>query len=422
VRTSNGLQQFFQQGTLRRVFLVSVVLPAIYLLSSCASTPPRGRQQIPGFPSPLQGPGGSVLDTKEMKGLENAITRFTQGDGPGARSILLSLPETPQSRLLLLQMRSAEGGDPAEILDALQREAELFPDYAAAWCTLARHAEKVDRKKSALEAAEKCSELFPGGMDAGLAATLQSRWVAAPLIKAAALFDQDNLDDALNQVEDVLELEPENGEALLLKARILQKEKNYSDAEAVLVMLPRDTEAVLLRVRIALEENRWQKAIDLLNSLPPNLPERAVLLRRAHMMWRLSILPEYVREASVSQHLTREEFSILVNALAPDLESLPGAPPPLVTDIIDRPGQRAILTVIRLKIIGIDSVTHHFFPMRKISNTEFRDAVDAVCHLLGLKAPLWCEDGDTGHCVGTGPTPDASLLIEIMLNLEKALE
>lgn len=404
---------------MRRRHSLGTLLSLGVLLAGACATAPTGQSGPPlPFPSALQGPGKAELDQNTMRRLESSELQLRQGDLPGARSTLNSGASSPQARLLLLQLRILEGANPEAVFTELRHETELSPSYASLWCTLSYQAEKTRHRRDAIEAASRCSELWPRGPEAGREQELRQEWIIEALQRARELLAAGRVN--LELLDGILRLEPENREALLLKAESLLKLGKSHEAEAALALLQDDPEAVMMRARLAMKTHRWQEAMDLLNSLPESLPGRKENLRKAHILWRLSILPAYVQDAADSSSLSREECAVLFVALAPNLESLPGAQIPLMTDIIDLPSQRSILATVRLGIFSPDTVSHLFEPKRRLSPAELRTAIDAICHLLSYQTPLWCPSDELGggSCVELKTPISGPNLVQIMLNLE----
>ncbi len=370
------------------------------------------------FSSALRGPGRVDLSPEEKGRLETAEYDIRLGDFSSAESRLTGLPSSPQKQLLGIQSKLLQTQVKEGTIEALQRLTEINPGYAAAWCTLSHAAETLGLRKPALDAAETCSSLWPRGPDAARYRRLKERWIQ----KALDELRVEEGKDALASLEEILELDPDNGEALLLKARNLLKLGRKDEASETLGRLGNDPEALMLRARIALEEKKWQQAMDLLNGLPAGFPGRKQARHRAHMRWRLSILPTFVQEAAVSQKLSRAEAATLLITLAPDLEAMEGRQPPLMPDVVDSPAQRFILTAVRLDILEPDPVTHLFDGKGPISHQTLEGAVDAVCHLLGFRPPLWCSgpESDAEHCVSLTGRISGPELVNIMLNLEEA--
>jgi len=390
----------------------------LLLAGACASVPTRTTAPPLPYPSAMAGPGRAQLDPDTKKVLEEAELELRLGNTSGAVRLLHSIPSSPQSRLLQIQAGLLSSADDGRLLEALQRETEISKEYASAWCTLSRAAEKQDLKKTALEAADRCSTLWPSGPDSRRFQTLKEAWITTPLEEARQLLASDK--PALQLLDGILELEPDNRDALFLEARSFLLLGRKAEAEQNLARLGNDPEAVMIRSRIAMDEKKWQQAMDLLGQLPEGMPGRRKLLHRAHMMWRLSILPPFVREAVNSPKLTRQQAAVLIVSLAPELEAMEGRQPPLMPDIIDLPSQRMILAVVRLGIMNPDPLSRLFEPDRQITSKQLQKAVETVCRLRNMKSPSWCSEQEekSPHCITLDTPFSGSRLVEILLSLE----
>ena len=362
------------------------------------------------------------MDSREEAKLQKAELELRRGNFSTISSLVNSLSSTPQARLLSIQSELLRAPTENTAMEALQRLTEITPGYASAWCTLSHSAETRGLRKTAFEAAERCGSLWPKGADAARYQQLKDQWILSPLEEARRLLDEDT--PALSSLEEILELDPENHDALLLKAQSLLKLDRKAEAEESLALLGDDPKALMLRSRIAMKGGQWQKAMDLLSALPETLPGRDRALHKAHMMWRLSILPAFVREAAASRKLTREETATLLVTLAPDLEALEGRQPPLMPDIIDLPSQRLILTAVRLDLMKPDPVSHLFEPAAPLGPEELQDTVNATSHLLGYQPPLWCSatEADMDHCLSLSQPISGREFVDIMLNLGRNVE
>ena len=63
----------------------------------------------------------------------------------------------------------------------------------------------------------------------------------------------------------------------------------------------------------------------------------------------------------------------------------------MLSDIVDLPCYRDVLTAVRYDLLAIDSLDHRFFPSRAARPEEVRRAVEVMCRSLGIKPPVWCH-------------------------------
>jgi tetratricopeptide (TPR) repeat protein len=303
-------------------------------------------------------------------------------------------------------------------------------EYAAAWLTLSVAAEDADHEKTALEAASRGAALWSNKRWIEREQRLRQKYVGDRIDTARELYETENPEASLEALQPALELDPENRDAVLMKARALIALDKPDRAEVALAALPRDPEvirlsgsiaeargdlsaamriysslpddpdAMLMAVAIAESQGDWLTAMNLYNALPDKRPEKDPGLRRAKLRWRLSVMPDYVQDAVDSPVLERAQLAVLVVSLAPRVETLPGGQVPLLSDVMTLPSQNEILTAARLGLIESDQFLHRFHPERPVTAAEVRSAVDNLARLLELDRPYWCTDEtDDQPCV-----------------------
>jgi hypothetical protein len=211
--------------------------------------------------------------------------------------------------------------------------------------------------------------------------------------QAALLLEAEQAQMALTSAEQVRAREASNRDATLLAARALIAVGRSDDAGVALSALSGDPDALLLTGRIAERRHSWETAMNLYESLPADNPERTASLLRAKLEWRSSNLPLCAQQAIASPRLTRSDLAVLLVSLAPQLEALVGGRSPVLSDIVDLPCLRGVLTAVRFDLLGVDRLDHSFFPFRAARPEEVRSAVESLCHVLDLKPPVWCEEG-----------------------------
>jgi len=89
-----------------------------------------------------------------------------------------------------------------------------------------------------------------------------------------------------------------------------------------------------------------------------------------------------------------------------------------MSDIVDHPGQREIITVVRLGIMSADRREHRFFPDAPVSIETVQDAIQRTRTLLGLTAPVWCTDSDVvgSGCLSITPPPSGGAVVRAVLD------
>jgi hypothetical protein len=182
-----------------------------------------------------------------------------------------------------------------------------------------------------------------------------------------------------------------------------------ADPAEQLAMLRRMTEsgepsAELMRRRAELELQVGDPAAavrlaeTLLESRPHDL-YLGQLLARSRFQWRLNLLPAEVRALGRAVELSRADYAVLLYWLFPQVRYGRPVEARIATDIIDHRNQEAIVKVINLGLLEVDSSVHRFAPNAAISRG------DALGSLLALLEGS--EGGDS--CLepgGSTPTSD----------------
>jgi tetratricopeptide (TPR) repeat protein len=420
---------------------------SLVLSAGCASAPATAPPVRLDFPAPDSGPGRPDLSRADQDQIDKGWKALLNGDAATTRAIASQAGANPVSELLTLQAAMVAGsGDP---VSDLERLTAAESEYAAAWLTLSVAAENADVEKVALDAASRGAELWSEKRWREREQRLHQRYVGDRVDSARVLYEAEDPDAALEALQPALELDPENRDAVLVKARALIALDQPDRAEVALSGLPRDPEvvrlsgniaeargdlsaamriysslpddpeAMLLAVAIAENQGDWLAAMNLYTSLPDERPEKGPGLRRAKLRWRLSVMPEYVQEAVDSPELERAQLAVVVVSLAPKVETLAGGQVPLLSDVMTLPSQNEILTATRLGLIESDQFLNRFHPERPVTAIEVRSAVDNLARLLELDRPRWCTDeADTQPCAAiTEPISGegvAAIVIEVV--------
>jgi tetratricopeptide (TPR) repeat protein len=366
------------------------VLATVLLIAGCATTAPQVDESVDlGFPSPLSGPGRPTLEEDSRDAVFAAWALLTAGQTDQARLRASTALPAPPAALVIQQAAILEGRPQP---DELVRITDQAPAYAAAWATLSVAAERAGDEALALDSAHRVAALWTTPPWSDRARDLERRWIDDRVEQAARAVADDDSDTAMTLLEKALTLRPEHREGLLILGGAEQARGDLDAADAALARLGDDPEALLERAEIARRQGRPSAAMDLLARLPDDHPDRGAALRRARLEWRLTVMPPRVQEALASPSVTRAELAILMVSLAPDLDRRGGAPPPLMTDVVDHPAQREILTAVRLGLLAPDAVDGRFHPDLPAPVQQIRDAVTVTCRLVGYREPLWCSD------------------------------
>jgi tetratricopeptide (TPR) repeat protein len=398
------------------VLIVSVAVLAVH--GGCASAPTTAAPAALAFPAPNIGPGSPALDRNANRDIDKGWEALQSGRIAAVRADLDPIDHSPTARLLALQ--AAVVANVRDPIPDLRELTTTLPGYAAAWLTLSVAAENARDEALSLAAADRGAELWPDRRWVDRSRELHQRWVGNRIDSAQNLLDNGNPAAALDTLSPALKLEPANRDAVLMEARALVALGEPDRAEAVISGLPRDPEvvkiaghiaesrgdftaalriysslpddleAVLLAIAIAENQNDWLSAMNLYPLLPDNQPEKASGLYRAKLRWRISVMPDYVREALISTEINRGQLAVVLVTTAPKVESLAGGQVPLLSDIMTLPSQNEILTATRLGLIGSDRYLHRFDPEQTATPDEVRIALDNLGRLLEVEGPRWC--------------------------------
>ena len=371
-------------GRLSLALAVAVVCSAVALPARAVTT----RE----LPSPLEGPGVPSLTRSETKSLQRSWRELADRDLEAAEKRARRALGTVPGQLLSAQIRLV-AGEP-DVKQDLVGLCDRNPEFAGAWITLSVAAEQIGDEIMALFAARRGAALWSDPRWIARAEELERRWVTERLERARGLLRDGALEAALTETRLALELAPDVPGAAILEAEILVAAGRLDDAEAALVDASESPGALLVRGRIAELRGNWQAAMESYAMLPADHPERGAALGRAQLRWRLSVLPAHVNEAMASEQLSRGELAVILVSLQPRLETLPGGSIPVMSDIVDHPGQREIVTAVRLGLMDADLLDHRFHPEAAASPADTRRALDRAAVLLGGSPPRWCEDAD----------------------------
>lgn len=371
------------------VTLAALLGVAALTLVGCASSGAGPTPTLVEYPSPLTGPGVPPVEKADRQRLARGWSELTGGDPAAAAATASTLAPLPAATLLRLQARAVT--DPAATVPELQMLVEAHDRYAAAWATLSLVAEAAGRDVTAYGAARRTADLWHDPRWADRATGLQRHWIEQPLADADSQLAEDPT-AALATADAVLQLEPDDTRAQLLRARSLAALGRLDEADAAAAALPSDPRAGMLRGELAERRSDWLAAMDLYRAVPADQPGRDRALRRVQLRWRLEVLPQWVHEAEASPELNRAQLAVLLVSVLPGLESVPGDPPPVLSDIVDLPSQREIVTAVRLDLMSVDRLEHHFSPWRPVTADEARAAVDAALERLDMEPVEWCSD------------------------------
>ncbi len=311
-------------------------------------------------------------------------------EGRSAAALALAGRASPNVAADVLKAQAKLAAAPAEAEQLLKGVVARSPGYAAAWLTLSAAAEQNGDEKVALDAARRGASLWDAPRWQRRLAALENRLITGRLAQARDAIAAGDLSSALEKTTAVLQLEPGNVDAHLLRAQVLLAQGHPAEARAALDGIEETPQVIAMRGRIAEREHRWGDAMRLYTSLPPGFPGRREALTRAKNRWRISNLPAYVGEAINSKDLTRAQLAALLVDLVPEVDAMAGEPAPVLSDIVGLPEQREIIAAVRAGLVKADALEHRFFPSRQVSPAMVRHALDRLSHILGRPAPHWC--------------------------------
>ncbi len=344
------------------------------------------------LPSPLEGPGHPTLKKSQIKRIDKAWKRFQAGDITGARKALRKVLDNPAGQLLALQIDL--DGDPEPAVAPLSELCSSHEDYAAAWVTLATAQEKIGEEEAALQSARLVAQLWPDSRWAGKAAALEHEWITGRIDQARSRLDQGDAAAAIELVDTALELDPDNRTGRMVRALALLELDQDELAQAELMTLIDDPEARTLLAELAEDRGDFSAAMRYYESLPEGTAGRDESLARVKLEWRWQNLPSYVQDALSSDELTRAGLAAVLVGLVPEAHALGGGQVPLLSDILETPSRREILTVVRLGLMDVDTLQHQFRPDLAVNPAETKRAISQLCSLLAVAPPTWCPNAD----------------------------
>ena len=94
----------------------------------------------------------------------------------------------------------------------------------------------------------------------------------------------------------------------------------------------------------------------------PGDPALAEKLAAAKFRWRLSLLPQGVRDVAARPELTRADLATLLYWLIPQVRYAKPAGGRIATDVLEHPERDEIVRVVNLGLIDLDETLHRFSP------------------------------------------------------------
>lgn len=396
--------------------LLAVLLAGAF---ACSSAPPPIETPAPREPeaprvspeergyllAPSVGFAGEI-GAERAEELERAHRRLTErGDLEEARRVagelLAEEPAWPPALVLAAQ---------AELIDRRYRKAvdlllpvvEREPSYVAAQLLLGRAAELLGDIPLAYasfravaarssKAFERTGELHPRTLE-----ILFTR-----LEDALARNDLEEADRQLARLKlwGAQETRTLEGERAVAQAR--------GDLAAELAAVrglaargPAERPLLERQAELELAVGDARRGLEIIQGLVDRNPRDAVLadkLVAAKFLWRLTMLPKGLQQATAKPELTRGELAALLYWLVPNVRyARVSSGGRIATDVLDHPHQDAIVRVVNLGLLDVDSTLHSFYPGSPVRRGP---ALRAVQRMLQQFAPgLKCLAGTTDAC------------------------
>lgn len=397
-----------------RLGVYGAVVIAVCAVGVVRATTPTAPDRLP---SPLSGPGVPTIKKSQHKKISRAWNELLSGNVGGALKRLSRAGDSIPASLLDVQIRLLQGD--GEVVEELRHITDGHPGYAAAWITRSVAAAEMGAEAEAIRSAERGADLWPDSPWAARPGELRRTWIDDRVRLGDDLLAEGRDEDAWKAYSAARNLDPENPEAALGLARIHLADDRLDEAEPLLAIAGDLPDAVFLRGRIAERREDWHAAMEHYSQLPINDPRRDTALNRAKIKWRLTLLPPYAREAMTAEPPDRGDLAVILVSVYPRLETLPGDAVPVMSDIVDHPGHREIITVVRLGIMTADRRDHRFYPDRPADPATIREAVDRTRALLGLPARVWCGDRDVvgSECTSLSPPISGGAVVRAVLDL-----
>jgi len=403
-------------STCRRLAASALILAA---MTGCATSPvTTGTRAEAPFPSPLSGPGHPRADDAVRRHVDRGWRELLAGRFDAAQRETSKAGENPAATLLGLQVQVME--EPENALEGLRKLVASQPQYASAWITLSVAAEKTGEEAEALTAARKSAELWGSQRWLQRVARLEDRWIGSRLAAAREALDTGDWSKAATLAGAARSVDPKNRRATLLLARAQMGMGNDQAALDELAALRGDPDAIILQARIAEHRKEWTRALELYQGLPSTDPRRKPALERVKRRWRIANLPDHVQAALHSAALTRNELAILTVNLLPELMALPPRNVPVISDIVDLPSQREIVTMVSAGLMRADPIEHTFDPQGRIGAARVREILDRAMEATGHTPPRWCPGPSPEKgCFALSDPPTGQEVADVLIAMEE---
>jgi tetratricopeptide (TPR) repeat protein len=381
----------------------------VVALAGCASVSPPTvgipRSEEPYLLPPYEGWNGSLSAESARRLQELYLGLMERGEVlaalEGSQVLLAADPGLLPAQVLAGQAALAARRN-LETLEMLEPVLERAPGYVSAWVLYARAAELegwIVESYAAYEAVRGRSRVAAEAAD-----SLRQEAVLQLADRFDEQFNDGDLAGASRSLETLQAWAPED--ELTVAAAEALGEASADPAEQ-LALLRRMTaegdassEVMRRRAELELQVGDPAAAVRLAETLLESRPNDLYLgqlLARSRFQWRLNLLPTEVRTLGRSVELSRADYAVLMYWLFPQVRYGRPTEATIATDIIDHPNQEAIVKVINLGLLEVDSTVHHFEPDTSIGR---REVLGSLLSLL--------EDHEGGDaCLAPGGVPES---------------
>jgi hypothetical protein len=377
------------------------------------ATPPQDTRRDPYLIAPAIGYQGPI-DPSVAASLEKAYRELMLGGSAGAAlAVAQELREHPAggpvARVLAAQAYYAEGGC-SEVVSQLAPLVAELPTYDAAQLLVGRCRELLGDLPGAAAAyhAIAVGNALAGARLAAIAP--QARAVAVDRIRGwIAGGRRDEARQALEQLQQWTVADASTLAAVSELAAAL------GDRRLELDMVRRlarqggaDRDLLERQAALELEAGDAGAGLEILEDLHrshPDDPDLAVRLDQARFAWRMTMLPEAVRDLARSPVLDRGALATVLYWVFPTVRYTRPAEAVIANDVLDHPHRTEIVRIVNLRILDVDAGLHAFRPA---------EAAERIQALRGLLRIL--QAGGKGSCLG-GATLGAGLTDEAACEL-----
>jgi tetratricopeptide (TPR) repeat protein len=366
--------------------LLATVLVSAALAAACSTAPPPAtrpparrappaeaivaRERAYLLP-PFEGYPGSLAPEARARLRDAWAALVEEGDVAAARDAARDLGEAgerplPPASVLAAQADFADG-DFAAVVRRLVAVGDAAPTYTASQLLLGRAAElagdvplayaayRAVAARSPL-AFQRTGELHPRALEI-VGNRLRESLKAGRIAEA-------------NRHLELLRAWAPDETGTLEAARAVALSRGDLPAELAAVKRlaerrPGDTALLQRRADLELavgDPGAGLKIVEGLAEHHPGDPALAEKLAAAKFRWRLSLLPQVVRDIAARPELTRADLATLIYWLMPQVRYAKPSGGRIANDVLDHPQRDEIVRVVNLGLLDFDETLHRFSP------------------------------------------------------------